>query len=86
MSNYTSSPITPSHWQSRRGFLDLPTARPSAFQFDWDPVSRRPGPVGVSETTEGRGDHFTTTPKVDIYGATSSAANIHPEHTALAVE
>lgn len=76
MSDYTSSPSRPA---SPVGALpDLPTARPSAFRFNWDPASRRPGPASVSETTEGRGDHFTTTPKVDIYGATSSAANVHP--------
>ena len=76
MSDYTSSPSRPA---SPVGALpDLPTPRPSAYRFNWDPASRRPGPASVSETTEGRGDYFTTTPKVDIYGATSSAANVHP--------
>ncbi|KAH9066196.1 Vps54-like protein-domain-containing protein [Lactarius vividus] len=72
MSDYTSSPSRPA---SPIGPLpDLPTARPSAYRFNWDPTLRRPGPASVSETTEGRGDYFTTTPKVDIYGATSSSA------------
>ncbi|KAI9450725.1 Vps54-like protein-domain-containing protein [Lactarius psammicola] len=74
MSDYTSSPSRPA---SPVGPLpDLPTARPSAYRFNWDPTLRRPGPASVSETTEGRGDYFTTTPKVDIYGATSSATNL----------
>ncbi|KAI9445991.1 Vps54-like protein-domain-containing protein [Lactarius indigo] len=74
MSDYTSSPSRPA---SPVGPLpDLPTARPSAYRFNWDPTLRRPGPASVSETTEGRGDYFTTTPKVDIYGATSSASNL----------
>ncbi|KAF8263057.1 Vps54-like protein-domain-containing protein [Lactarius quietus] len=76
MSDYTSSPSRPA---SPIGPLpDPPTARPSTYRFNWDPASRRPGPASVSETTEGRGDHFTTTPKVDIYGATSSSANFQP--------
>ncbi|KAH8984052.1 Vps54-like protein-domain-containing protein [Lactarius akahatsu] len=74
MSDYTSSPSRPA---SPVGPLpDLPIARPSAYRFNWDPTLRRPGPASVSETTEGRGDYFTTTPKVDIYGATSSTANL----------
>lgn len=74
MSDYTSSPSRPA---SPVGALpDLPTARPFAYRFNWDPTSRRPGPGSVSETTEGRGDHFSTTPKVDIYGASSSTASL----------
>jgi vacuolar protein sorting-associated protein 54 len=74
MSDYTSSPSRPASPAS--ALQDLPTARPSAFRFDWDPSSRRPGPGSVSETTEGRGDYFSSTPKVDIYGASSSVASI----------
>ncbi|KAI0253534.1 Vps54-like protein-domain-containing protein [Lactifluus subvellereus] len=76
MSDYTSSPSRPA---SPVGALpDLPTARPFAYRFNWDPASRRPGPGSVSETTEGRGDYFSTTPKVDIYGASSSTASLQP--------
>ncbi|KAH9980866.1 Vps54-like protein-domain-containing protein [Lactifluus volemus] len=74
MSDYTSSPSRPASPAS--ALPDLPTARPSAFRFDWDPSSRRPGPRSVSETTEGRGDYFSSTPKVDIYGASSSVASV----------
>jgi vacuolar protein sorting-associated protein 54 len=76
MSEYTSSPSRPA---SPVGTLpplpDIPTARPIAYRFNWDPTSRRlAGPRSISETTEGRGDYFTSTPKVDIYGASSSIA------------
>jgi hypothetical protein len=84
MSDYTSSPSRPA---SPVGPLpDLPTARPSAYRFNWDPASRRPGPASVSETTEGRGDHFTTTPKVDIYGAQHHPHQRTPKRPAVAVE
>ena len=70
MSDYTSSPSRPA---SPVALLpDPPTARPLAYRFNWDPSSRRPGPASVSETTEGRADYFVSTPKVDIYGASSS--------------
>jgi len=71
MSDYTSSssrpasPVAPSP--------DPPTARPHAYRFNWDPAARLPGPGSVSETTEARGDYFFSTPKVDIYGASSSS-------------
>ncbi|KAH9989086.1 Vps54-like protein-domain-containing protein [Russula compacta] len=70
MSDYTSSPSRPA---SPVALLpDPPTARPLAYRFNWDPSTRRPGPGSVSETTEGRADYFASTPKVDIYGASSS--------------
>jgi vacuolar protein sorting-associated protein 54 len=74
MSDYASSPSRPASPVAPPP--DLPTVRPSAYRFNWDPASRRPGPGSVSETTEGRGDYFSTTPKVDIYGASSSAASL----------
>ena len=74
MSEYTSSPSRPA---SPAALLpDLPTARPSAYRFNWDPTSRRPGPGSVSEATEGRGDYFSSTPKIDIYGASSSTTTL----------
>src|SRR5712671_2638928 len=72
MSDYTSSPSRPS--SPTAPLSDLPTARPLPYRFNWDPASRRPGPGSVSEATEGRGDYFVSTPKVDIYGASSSTA------------
>jgi len=76
MSEYTSSPSRPASPVAALPPLpDIPTARPLAYRFNWDPTSRRPGgPRSVSETTEGRGDYFSSTPKVDIYGASSSTA------------
>ena len=50
---------------------DIPNSRP-AYRFNWDHASRRPGPASISETTEGRGDYFDATPKVDIYGASTT--------------
>ena len=76
MSEYTSSPSRPASPVAALPPLpDIPTVRPLAYRFNWDPTSRRPGgPRSVSETTEGRGDYFSSTPKVDIYGASSSTA------------
>ncbi|KAI9509602.1 Vps54-like protein-domain-containing protein, partial [Russula earlei] len=72
MSDYTSSPSRPA---SPVGQLpDLPTSHAQAYRFIWDHPSSRPGPGSVSETTEGRGDYFASTPKVDIYGPSSSTA------------
>ncbi|KAH9956609.1 Vps54-like protein-domain-containing protein [Russula dissimulans] len=72
MSDYTSSPSRPG--SPTAPLSDLPTARPLAYRFNWDLASRHPGPGSVSEATEGRGDYFASTPKVDVYGASSSAA------------
>ncbi|THH12041.1 hypothetical protein EW146_g7840 [Bondarzewia mesenterica] len=70
MSDYTSNPSRPA---SPVGPLpEITTARP-AYRFNWDPSSRRPGPGSVSETTEGRGDYFNATPRVDIYGTSSTS-------------
>ncbi|KAI0313659.1 Vps54-like protein-domain-containing protein [Amylostereum chailletii] len=74
MSDYTSNPSRPG---SPVGSLrDVPTTR-QAYRFNWDSSTRRPGPRSVSETTEGRGDYFSTTPKVEIYGAAGSASSTH---------
>ncbi|KAI0064444.1 Vps54-domain-containing protein [Artomyces pyxidatus] len=73
MSDYTSSPSRPA---SPVGPLpEITTARP-AYRFNWDPAARRPGPGSVSETTEGRGDYFNATPRVDIYGASASSSTL----------
>lgn len=72
MTDYTSSPSRPA--SPAVPLPDISTARPLPYRFSWDPTSRRPGPASVSEITEGRGDYFTSTPKVDIYGASSSTA------------
>ncbi|KAA1469206.1 Vps54-domain-containing protein [Dentipellis sp. KUC8613] len=73
MSDYTSEHSRPA---SPVGPLpDIANAQgKAAYRFNWD--SRRPGPGSVSETTEGRGDYFSVTPKVDIYGASASSANL----------
>ncbi|KAI0039918.1 Vps54-domain-containing protein [Auriscalpium vulgare] len=72
MSDYTSNPSRPA---SPVGPLpDIVTARPAAYRFNWDASTRRPGPGSVSEATEGRGDYFAATPRIDIYGASTSSA------------
>ena len=71
MSDYTSSSSRPASPDD-----PLPELLPSAYRFNWDPSSRRPGPASISETMEGRGDHFTMTPSVDIYGAILSIASL----------
>ena len=75
MSDRMSSPSRPT---SPVGPLpDIATARP-AYRFNWD-ASRRQGPGSISETTEGRGDYFNATPRVDIYGtASTSVVNAVP--------
>ncbi|KAI0034492.1 Vps54-like protein-domain-containing protein, partial [Vararia minispora EC-137] len=74
MSDYTSNPSRP---PSPVGSLrDVPSARQPAYRFQWD-GTRKPGPGSVlSEATEGRGDYFNATPRVDIYGASGSATNL----------
>ncbi|TFY63612.1 hypothetical protein EVG20_g6246 [Dentipellis fragilis] len=73
MSDYTSEHSRPA---SPVGPLpDIANAHgKAAYRFNWD--SRRPGPGSVSETTEGRGDYFSVTPRVDIYGASASSTNL----------
>ena len=71
MSDYTSSPSRPGSPVALSP--DPPTARPNAYRFNWDPSTRLPGPGSVSEATEARGDYFSLTPRVDIYGASSSS-------------
>ncbi|EGO21066.1 hypothetical protein SERLADRAFT_441455 [Serpula lacrymans var. lacrymans S7.9] len=68
MSDYTSSPSRPA---SPVGALpEIPTARP--YRFAWDASTRRQGPGSVSETTEGRGgDYFTTPARLDFLNTSS---------------
>lgn len=70
MSDYTSNPSRPG--SPIAPLPDIMTARPAAYRFNWDPASRKPGPGSVSETTEGRADYFSATPKVEIYGASTT--------------
>ena len=71
MSDYTSSPSRPASPVVHS--LEPLTAQPHAYRFNWDHATRLPGPGSVSETTEARGDYFSLTPRVDIYGASSSS-------------
>ncbi|KAH9989944.1 Vps54-like protein-domain-containing protein [Russula vinacea] len=71
MSDYTSSPSRPA--SPLVPSPDPLTAQPHAYRFNWDHATRLPGPGSVSETTEARGDYFSLTPRVDIYGASSSS-------------
>lgn len=71
MSDYTSSSSRPASPVATPP--DPPTARPHAYRFNWDTAAHLPGPASVSETTDARGGYFSSTPKVDIYGASSSS-------------
>ena len=71
MSDYTSNSSRPA--SPVAASPDPPTARPQAYRFNWDAAARLPGPGSVSETTDARGGYFSSTPRVDIYGASSSS-------------
>lgn len=71
MSDYTSNSSRPASPVAVSP--DPLTARPQAYRFNWDAAARLQGPGSVSETTDARGGYFSSTPRVDIYGASSSS-------------
>ncbi|KAI0362663.1 Vps54-domain-containing protein [Trametes cingulata] len=73
MSDYASTPSRPA---SPVGELpSFSASRPTAYRFNWDPATRRPGPGSVSETTEGRGgDYLGKDAPYDVYNNGSLAS------------